>query len=56
MPVGSTQLCTTPARHAPHGVAGQVVVLDKLDYCASTHNFNTIAHLPNFKVRVHHIM
>jgi hypothetical protein len=29
-----------------------VVVLDKLDYCASTHNFDNITHLPNFKVRV----
>ena len=29
----------------------QVVVLDKLDYCASIRNLESIQRLPNFKVR-----
>ena len=29
----------------------QVVVLDKLDYCASLHNLDTVMDCPNFKVR-----
>lgn len=29
----------------------QVVVLDKLDYCASLHNLDAVKDLPNFKVR-----
>lgn len=28
----------------------QVVVLDKLDYCASLRNLDDVAHLPNLKV------
>jgi dTDP-D-glucose 4,6-dehydratase len=29
----------------------QVVVLDKLDYCASLHNLDSVKDCPNFKVR-----
>jgi dTDP-D-glucose 4,6-dehydratase len=30
----------------------QIVVLDKLDYCASMNNLSTVKDKPNFKVRL----
>ena len=34
-----------------HLASLQIVVFDKLDYCASLNNLNQVRHKPNFKVR-----
>ena len=36
---------------APRSRSHQVVVLDKLDYCASLRNLESVEHLPNIKAR-----
>lgn len=49
--VGVVDQILPPVDDAHRRLSPRIVVLDKLDYCASLHNLDALMNKPNFRVR-----